>query len=74
MATLEQLAQALQEVRQQLGEERQARLAAEQRAAGAGRAEPAQAGGRLDGGNEQHIDPQVLNKCPIFSGKEDSWA
>eukprot|EP00959_Pyramimonas_sp_CCMP1952_P320828 6713889-Pyramimonas_sp.AAC.1 len=71
MATLEQLAQALQEVRQQLDGERAARLAAEQTAGGAG-AGP-QRGTRIDGGQEQHIDPRVLNKCPIFNGKDEAW-
>ena len=72
VATLEHLAQALAEVRHQLDQERAARLAAERQAAGAGgaggAAGAAQRGGRIDGGNEQHIDPRVLNKCPAFSG------
>ncbi|CAK0896486.1 unnamed protein product, partial [Prorocentrum cordatum] len=71
MATLEQLAQAFQEVRQQLNGERAARLAAEHTAGGAG-AGP-QRGTRIDGGQEQHIDPRVLNKWPIFNGRDEAW-
>ena len=61
MATIEQLAQALQEMRQQLDAERAQRVAAEQGRPGSPRR-------RDDGGREQHIDPRVLNKCPAFSG------
>ena len=59
MAALEQLAQALAEVRQQLEQERSHRLAAEQQG---GQIRPA-----ADGGQEQQVDSRVLNTCPVYS-------
>ena len=56
MATVEQLAQALAEVRQQLTEAQ--RLATEAQRA----AVPTTPGGQED--------PRVMNKCPIFSGRD----
>ena len=56
MATVEQLAQALAEVRQQLTEAQ--RVATEAQRA----AVPTTPGGQED--------PRVMNKCPIFSGRD----
>ena len=64
MATLEQMAAALAEMRAQLDEERNRRLASE-------------AGGKggKGRGDEQAgaVDPRMLNKCPTFSGKDEAW-
>ena len=58
MATVEQLAQALTEVRQQLGKAQ--RLAQEAQ----------QAGVQASTGQ---VDPRVMNKCPTFSGRDTEW-
>ena len=62
MATVEQLAQALTEVRQQLGEAQ--RLAQEAQRAGV-QASMASTG---------QVDPRVTNKCPTFSGRDTEWS
>ena len=62
MATVEQLAQALTEVRQQLGEAQ--RLAQETQRAGV-QASMASTG---------QVDPRVMNKCPTFSGRDTEWS
>ena len=61
MATVEQLAQALAEVRQQFGEAQ--RLASEAQRAAVPTTTP---GGQ--------VDPRVMNKCPSFSGRDTEWS
>ena len=58
MATVEQLAQTLAEVRQQLGEAR--RLATEAQRTGA----------PMTG----QVDPRVMIKCPTFTGRDTEWS
>ena len=56
MATVEQLAQALAEVRQQLGESQRLAMGAQR------------AGVQLTSTGQ--VDPRVMNKCPTFSGRD----
>ena len=58
MATVLQLAQALTEVRQQLGEAQ--RLAAEAQ----------RAGDQATMTSTGQVDPRVMKKCPTFSGRD----
>ena len=58
MATVEQVAQALTDVHQQLGEAQ--RLAQEAQRAGV-QASMASTG---------QVDPRVMNRCPTFSGRD----
>ena len=58
MATVEQLAHALAEVRQQLGEAR--RLATEAQRAGV----------QTTMTSRGQVDPRVMNRCPTFSGRD----
>ena len=62
MATVEQLAQALTEVRQQLGEAQ--RLAQEAQRAGV----------QASMASTAQVDPRVMNKCPTFSGRDREWS
>ena len=62
MATVEQLAQGLTEVRQKFREAQ--RLAAEAQRAGV-QATMSSAG---------QVDPRVMNKCPTFSGRDTEWS
>ena len=61
MATVEQLAQALAEVRQQVGEAQ--RLATEAQRAGV----------QTTMASTGQVDPCVMNKCPTFSGRDTEW-
>ena len=62
MAMVEQLAQALTEVRQQLGEAQ--RLAQEAQRAGV----------QASVASTRQVDPRVMNKCPTFSGRDTEWS
>ena len=62
MTTVEQLAQALAEVRQQLGEA--GRLAVEAQRAGV----------QTSTTSTGQMDPRVMNKCPDFSGRDTDWS
>ena len=62
MATVKQLAQALTEVRKQLGEAQ--RLAAEAQRAGV----------QATMSSTGQVDPRVMNKCPTFSGCDTEWS
>ena len=64
MATVEQLAQALTEVREQLGEAQ--RLAQEAQRAGVQASMQASMATVASAGQ---VDPRVMNKCPTFSGQ-----
>ena len=68
MATVEQLAQALTEVLQQLGEAQ--RLAQEAQGAGVQASMQASMGSVSSAGQ---VDPRVMNKCPTFSGRGTEW-
>ena len=62
MATVEQLAQALAAVRQQLGEAQ--RLATEAQRAGVPTTMT----------STGQVDPRVMNKRPTFSGSDTEWS
>ena len=62
MATVDQLAHALAEVRQQLGEV--PRLATEAQRAGV----------QTTVTSTGQVDPRVMNKCPTFSGRDTEWS
>ena len=62
MAAVEQLAQALAEVRQQLEEAQ--RLATEAQRAGV----------RTTMTSTGQVDPRVMNKCSTFSGRNTEWS
>ena len=62
MATVEQLAQALAEVRQQLGEAH--RLAMEAQRAGV----------QSSTTSTGHVDPRVINTWSTFSGRDTEWS
>ena len=62
MATVEQLAQALAEVRQQLREAQ--RLATEAQRAGA----------QTTMTSTGQVDSCVMNKCPTLSGRDTEWS
>ena len=62
MATVKQLAHALAEVRQQLGEF--PRLATEAQRAGV----------QTTMTSTGQVDPRVMNKCPTLSGRDTEWS
>ena len=62
MATVEQLAQALAEVRQQLGEAH--RLAMEAQRSGV----------QSSTTSTGHVDPRVMNTWSTFSGRDTEWS
>ena len=62
MAMLEQLAQALAEVRQELREAQ--RLTTEAKRAGV----------QTTMTSTGQVDPRVMDKCPTFSGRDTEWS
>ena len=61
IATTEQLAQALSEVRQELEEAQRLTVEAQR------------AGSQSTAASSGQVDPRVMNKCPIFSGRDTEW-